>query len=137
MTIIDTALAPERSEADNFGDLTQRVARVAVVAAADADSVDCEARFPHAAIAAAKAGKLLGVLVPREFGGEDASIFDVTEMSYALGRACASSLSRAAPLTPLRPTRSCWRWRRPTTRWNAPRAGTHLACVAPAAPVLR
>src|SRR5437868_15054385 len=91
MTLIDSALAPGRSEADNFGDLTQLVGRVAAVAAADADNVDREARFPQAAIAAAKTNNLLGVLVPREFGGDEASIFDVTEMSYALGRACAST----------------------------------------------
>ena len=91
MTVTDTTLVPERSEADNFGDLTQRIARVAVIAAADADNVDREARFPHAAIAAAKANKLLGALVPAEFGGDEASIFDVTEMCYALGRACSST----------------------------------------------
>jgi acyl-CoA dehydrogenase len=91
MTVTDTTLVPERSEADNFGDLTQRIARVAAIAAADADNVDREARFPHAAIAAAKANKLLGALVPREFGGEQASIFDVTEMCYTLGRACSST----------------------------------------------
>ena len=91
MTVLDTTLAPERSEAENFGDLTQRIARVAAIAAVDADNVDREARFPHAAIAAAKANKLLGVLVPREFGGEQASIFDVTEMCYTLGRACSST----------------------------------------------
>jgi len=92
MTVLDTTLVPERSEAaENFGDLTQRIARVAAVAAGDADNVDREARFPHAAIAAAKANKLLGVLVPREFGGEEAAIHDVTEMCYALGRACSST----------------------------------------------
>jgi acyl-CoA dehydrogenase len=91
MTVLDTTLAPERSEAENFGDLTQRIARVAAIAAADADNVDREARFPRAAIAAAKTNKLLGALVPREFGGEEASIFDVTEMCYALGRACSST----------------------------------------------
>jgi acyl-CoA dehydrogenase len=91
MTVIDTAPVRTRDEADNFGDLARRIANVAAVAAADADNVDREARFPQAAIAAAKANKLLGVLVPREFGGEDASIFDVTDMSYALGRACSST----------------------------------------------
>ena len=74
-----------------FGDLAQRIARVAAIAAADADNVDREARFPQAAITAAKGNKLLGILVPREFGGEEASIFDVTDMCYALGRACSSA----------------------------------------------
>jgi acyl-CoA dehydrogenase len=91
MTVLDTALVRTRDEADNFGDLAQRIANVAAVAATDADNVDREARFPQAAIAAAKTNKLLGVLVPGEFGGEEASIFDVTDMSYALGRACSST----------------------------------------------
>ncbi len=91
MTIIDTALKPARSEAQDFGDLAQRIADVAAIAATDADNVDREARFPQTAITAAKGNKLLGILVPREFGGEEASIFDVTDMSYALGRACSSA----------------------------------------------
>jgi acyl-CoA dehydrogenase len=72
-------------------DLPQRAARVAAVAAADADSVDNEARFPTTAIDAAKANRLLGILVPREFGGDDASIYDATEVCYTIGRACSSS----------------------------------------------
>lgn len=71
--------------------LAQRVAAVAAIAAADADSVDREARFPKAAIDAARHYKLLGAQIPAEFGGEGASIFDVTEMCYTLGRACAST----------------------------------------------
>jgi acyl-CoA dehydrogenase len=91
MTVIDTAPGAARSEAQDFGNLTRRVANVVATAASDADGVDREARFPRAAITAAKVNRLLGVLVPREFGGEEASIFDVTDMSYALGRACSST----------------------------------------------
>ncbi len=91
MTIIETAPKPAHSEARDLSDLAQRVATVAAIAATDADDVDREARFPQTAITAAKASRLLGVLVPREFGGEDASIFDVSDMSYALGRACSSA----------------------------------------------
>src|SRR3974390_520447 len=91
MTIIDTAPGPARSEALDFGDLARRVLNVVSVAATDADNVDRDARFPQAAIASAKVNKLLGVLIPREYGGEGASIFDVTDMSYALGRACSST----------------------------------------------
>ena len=50
-----------------------------------------ESRFPKEAIAAARAERLLGVAVPREFGGEGVSIGDVTDICYALGRACAST----------------------------------------------
>ena len=46
MTIIDTALKSARSEAQDFGDLAQRIADVAAIAATDADDVDREARFP-------------------------------------------------------------------------------------------
>ncbi|WP_439392885.1 acyl-CoA dehydrogenase family protein [Bradyrhizobium sp. PMVTL-01] len=68
----------------------QRTANVAEVAAAEADSVDREARFPRTAIDAARKERLLGAQIPIEFGGEGASISEVAEMCYALGRACAS-----------------------------------------------
>src|SRR3954451_9655057 len=71
--------------------LIQRTASVAAVAAAEADDVDSEARFPKAAIDAARQQKLLGIQIPRKFGGEGASIFDVTDVCYTLGRACAST----------------------------------------------
>ncbi len=47
--------------------------------------------FPHEAIAAARAERLLGIAVPRELGGEEASIADIVDVCYALGRACAST----------------------------------------------
>lgn len=74
-----------------LSDLPERVAEVARIAAADAVAVDRDGRFPAAAIEAAKRNRLLGVLVPREFGGEAADIHDVMEMCFALGRACAST----------------------------------------------
>ncbi|MGE5159469.1 MAG: acyl-CoA dehydrogenase family protein [Gemmatimonas sp.] len=69
----------------------QRTAAVAAAAAAEAEEVDRDARFPKAAIDAAREQKLLGMLVPVEFGGFGASIHDVTEACYTLGRACASA----------------------------------------------
>jgi acyl-CoA dehydrogenase len=69
----------------------QRTAAVAAAAAAEAEEVDRVARFPKAAIDAAREHKLLGMLIPVEFGGFGASIHDVTEVCYTLGRACASS----------------------------------------------
>jgi acyl-CoA dehydrogenase len=69
----------------------QRTAIVAAAAAADADDVDRRARFPKAAIDAARREKLLGMQIPLAFGGHGASIHDVTEVCYALGRACAST----------------------------------------------
>jgi acyl-CoA dehydrogenase len=69
----------------------QRTANVAAAAAAEAEAVDREARFPQAAIDAARAQKLLGVQIPVAFGGDGASIFDLTDMCYTLGRACSST----------------------------------------------
>lgn len=71
--------------------LLERARRVAQVAAAHAEAVDREARFPAEAIAAAKAEGLLGVQAPAELGGEDASFAQVAEVCYVLGQACASS----------------------------------------------
>src|SRR5580704_6407849 len=69
----------------------ERSATVAKAAAAEADEVDQKGRFPKAAIDAARERKLLGAQIPVEFGGFGASIYDVTEMCYTLGRACAST----------------------------------------------
>ena len=69
----------------------ERTATVAAAAAVDAEEVDAKARFPKAAIEAARERKLLGAQIPVEFGGFGASILDVTEMCYTLGRACSSA----------------------------------------------
>ena len=72
-------------------DLTRRAEIVAAIAARAADAVDRETKFPAEAIAAARAQRLLGILVPTELGGEEASVSDVVDVCYALGRACAST----------------------------------------------
>jgi acyl-CoA dehydrogenase len=69
----------------------QRTAAVAEAAATEAEAVDRDARFPWKAIDAARERRLLGAQIPIEFGGDGASISDVTDMCYALGRACASA----------------------------------------------
>jgi acyl-CoA dehydrogenase len=69
----------------------QRTAVVAAAAAAEAEEVDRDARFPTAALEAAREQKLLGMLISIELGGFGASIHDVTEICYTLGRACASA----------------------------------------------
>jgi acyl-CoA dehydrogenase len=71
--------------------LSSRVEKVARVAAAHASAVDSESRLPQEAIAALREAHLLGVAVPREFGGEGASVADVADICYALGRACSST----------------------------------------------
>jgi len=69
----------------------KRIATVATAAAADAEAVDRGARFPQKAIDTARTERLLGVQIPKAFGGDGASIFDITDMCYALGRACSST----------------------------------------------
>ena len=69
----------------------KRIAAAAAVAAADAEAVDRSARFPQKAIDTARTQRLLGVQIPKAFGGDGASIYDITDMCYALGRACSST----------------------------------------------
>src|ERR1700742_3636458 len=69
----------------------KRTAAVAAAATADAEDVDRRAPFPQKAIDTARTERLLGVQIPKAFGGDGASIFDITDMCYALGRACSSS----------------------------------------------
>jgi len=76
-----------RPEAPDDGAL----ARVVAVAAAHADAVDREGRFPHETIAALRAEGLLGALVPTELGGQGASVATICRQTQRLARACASS----------------------------------------------
>jgi acyl-CoA dehydrogenase len=73
------------------GSFVQRTATVVAAAAAEAEAVDRDARFPQAGIDAARQQKLLGVQIPQQFGGDGATIFDITDVCYSLGRACAST----------------------------------------------
>src|SRR6202047_3975257 len=77
--------APDRSS------FVRRAAVVAAAAAEEAEDVDRDARFPQKAIDTAREQRLLGVQIPQAFGGEGASILDVADMCYALGRACSST----------------------------------------------
>ncbi len=69
----------------------QRTAAVASVAAAEAEQVDRDARFPQTAIDTARQQRLLGIQIPLQLGGDGASIPEIAEMCYTLGRACAST----------------------------------------------
>src|SRR5580704_7925264 len=71
--------------------LNVRAARAAEVAAAHAGVVDAESRFPQEALEALKAEKLLGIMVPAALGGEAASVSDIVDVCYTLGRACSST----------------------------------------------
>ena len=86
--VADDRLDAPRSIAD---DITERTARVAKVAALHAEEVDRDGRFPREAITAAKALGLMGLMAPAEFGGEGASLGEIADICYALGRACAST----------------------------------------------
>ena len=89
------------SHAVNFGDSQRpseprerfeaRTAAVGAVALKHADGVDDAGRFPGEAIAALKERQLLGILVPRELGGEGATISEAAEICFGLGRSCAST----------------------------------------------
>ena len=61
------------------------------VAAPVADAVDRDARFPAEAAAAMRETGLLGALVPVAFGGEGASLAEISEAIRAIASHCASS----------------------------------------------
>ena len=72
-------------------DLKARTKIVTAIAATNASSVDRNARFPGEAITAARTQMLLGIMVPRDLGGEGASLSNVVDVCYSLGRACSST----------------------------------------------
>jgi acyl-CoA dehydrogenase len=86
-----TNITPVTAFTRDAADLTRRAEVVAAVAATNAGLVDREARFPAEAIVSARAERLLGIMVPHELGGEGASLSDVVDVCYILGRACAST----------------------------------------------
>jgi acyl-CoA dehydrogenase len=71
--------------------LLTRAEKVALVAATHAAAVDAQSRFPKEAIDAARAERLLSPAIPPELGGEGASIADIADVCYTLGRNCAST----------------------------------------------
>ena len=82
---ISEQFAPDRSS------FVRRAAAVAAAAAEEAEDVDRDARFPQKAIDIAREQRLLGIQIPQQFGGDGASIFDIADMCYTLGRACSST----------------------------------------------
>lgn len=73
------------------GDLNARIEAAAAVALKSADAVDREARFPIEAIQSAQTQRLLGMIVPADLGGGNASISDMVDACYILARGCASA----------------------------------------------
>src|SRR6202140_4677600 len=72
-------------------DLKLRAEIAGAEAAKYADAVDRDARFPAEAFAVARTQRLLDMLVPADLGGEGASVSDMADVCYVLGRACAST----------------------------------------------
>jgi acyl-CoA dehydrogenase len=79
------------SHADRLADLRTRAQAAAEAAARHAAAVDHEARFPHEAFQAIREQKLLGLFIPEALGGEGASLSEIVDVCYILGRACAST----------------------------------------------
>jgi acyl-CoA dehydrogenase len=71
--------------------LRARAEAAAEVAARHAPAVDQEARFPHEAFVEICNQKLLGLFIPKTLGGEGASLSEIVDVCYILGRACAST----------------------------------------------
>ena len=71
--------------------LAERGRQAAAVAAIHAAAVDRDGRFPREAIDALKAGRLLGAMLPIEYGGEGASLSDIAEICSLLGQSCSSA----------------------------------------------
>jgi acyl-CoA dehydrogenase len=72
-------------------DLRARAEEVAAIAASNAVAVDRDGRFPEEAFTAARNQALLGIMVPRDLGGEGVSVSGVVDLCYRLGRACSST----------------------------------------------
>lgn len=86
------ATAPPAAEPVSFiEDLKGRTTTAAAIAANNAVAVDRDARFPAEAITAIRNQRLLGIMVPRDLGGEGASVSDVVDVCFGLGRACSST----------------------------------------------
>lgn len=75
----------------SFGAL-EKAQRIGLeVAAPAADAVDRDARFPAEAFDALRAERMLGILIPTEFGGGGCSIADVSAICTALGQHCSAT----------------------------------------------
>lgn len=71
--------------------LRARAAAVAQVAAEHAGDCDERAEFPVAALAALRGSGLMGLLVPREYGGLGGSLRDLATVAGALAGPCLST----------------------------------------------
>ncbi len=68
-----------------------RAEAVAAVAGEHAVSVDRDGRFPSEALAACRSQRLMGMAVRRSLGGDGATIAEVADVCFRLGRSCSST----------------------------------------------
>ncbi len=68
-----------------------RVETAAAIAADFAAAVDRDGRFPTESLEALKAQRLMGLAVPVAFGGGGATIAEVADVCFKLGRSCSST----------------------------------------------
>jgi acyl-CoA dehydrogenase len=73
------------------GRFAARAAAVADVAARFADEVDRDERPPVEAVTAMKEQRLLSLSVPAEYGGEGASMLELSEVATTIGAADANA----------------------------------------------
>jgi acyl-CoA dehydrogenase len=71
--------------------LADRAAQAAKIAAAHADDVDAKGRFPSEAMKALADAKLMGAMIPKEFGGEGAAMAQIGDLCAIIAQGCASS----------------------------------------------
>ncbi|QRM53734.1 acyl-CoA dehydrogenase family protein [Sinorhizobium sp. BG8] len=71
--------------------LSERAQRVGAVAAAHADQVDVEGRFPREAVDAMITERLLSIQIPAGLGGENASLSEIAEVCSLIGQSCAAA----------------------------------------------
>ncbi len=71
--------------------LVERARAAGAVAAAHAAQVDAQPRFPSEAFDAVRDQRLLGILVPAELGGEEASVSQVADVCFHLAQNCSAT----------------------------------------------
>jgi acyl-CoA dehydrogenase len=92
MTVADRLSDTEPSAGLPAGaGLGSRVAAVSQVAAEHASTCDDRAEFPVAALNALRSSGLMGLMVPREYGGLGGSLGDLASVAAALAGPCLST----------------------------------------------
>lgn len=78
----------QTARSDRFA-LLSRIAETC--AGPHADDVDKQARFPEETLLGLRKERLLGIAVPRDYGGDDASLSELSEHCLQLGKHCSAS----------------------------------------------